>query len=164
METVSNRHQEQAWNGYEGRHWADHQARYDAINSGFNQVLLDPVRPGDRVLDVGCGTGQLTRLAARRSATGHALGVDLSAPMLDRAVASAADEGVHNVGFVRADAQVRPFPADAFDVLLSRFGVMFFADPVAAFANLRRALRPYQTPDGVRLDTAARLVTARRPG
>ncbi|SCF27263.1 Methyltransferase domain-containing protein [Micromonospora viridifaciens] len=140
--TIVNEHQEQAWNGYEGRHWAAHQARYDAINSGFNEVLLDAVGPGDGVLDLGCGNGQLTRLAARRSGAGHAVGVDLSAPMLDRARASAADEGVDNVDFVRADAQVHPFPPAAFDVALSRFGVMFFADPVAAFANVRRALRP----------------------
>ncbi|MEU2613481.1 methyltransferase domain-containing protein [Micromonospora sp. NPDC007271] len=140
--TIVNEHQEQAWNGYEGRHWAAHQTRYDAINSGFNEALLDAVGPGDRVLDLGCGNGQLTRLAARRSGTGHAVGVDLSAPMLDRARASAADEGVENVDFVRADAQVHPFPPAAFDVALSRFGVMFYADPVAAFANVRRALRP----------------------
>ncbi|MCW3817502.1 methyltransferase domain-containing protein [Micromonospora sp. DR5-3] len=142
MGTIVNEHQEQAWNGYEGRHWAAHQARYDAINIGFNELLLAAVRPGDRVLDIGCGNGQLTRLAARRSGTGHAFGIDLSAPMLERARASAADEGVDNVDFVRADAQVHPFPAAGFHVALSRFGVMFFADPVAAFANVRRALRP----------------------
>ncbi|MEO3778663.1 methyltransferase domain-containing protein [Micromonospora sp. B11E3] len=139
---IVNSHQSQAWNGYEGRHWADHQARYDAVNSGFNEALLAAVRPGDRVLDVGCGTGQLTRLAARRAGDGHALGVDLSAPMLDRAAASAEREGVANVRFVRGDAQVHPFAAGSFDVALSRFGVMFFADPVAAFGNVGRALRP----------------------
>ncbi|MFE9693338.1 class I SAM-dependent methyltransferase [Micromonospora sp. NPDC005806] len=142
MGTVLNEHQEQAWNGYEGRHWAEHQARYDAINSGYNEALLAGVRPGDRVLDIGCGNGQLTRLAARSSGTGRAVGVDLSAPMLDRARASAAAEGVDNVEFVRADAQIHPFPDAGFDLALSRFGVMFFADPVAAFANVRRALRP----------------------
>ncbi|MEU8262123.1 methyltransferase domain-containing protein [Micromonospora sp. NPDC048999] len=142
MATTGNEHQDQAWNGYEGRHWATHQARYDAINSGFNDVLLAAVGPGDRALDLGCGNGQLTRLAARRSGAGHAVGVDLSAPMLDRARASAAEEGVANVEFVRGDAQVHPFPPDGFDVALSRFGVMFFADPVAAFVNVGRALRP----------------------
>ncbi|GAA4570633.1 class I SAM-dependent methyltransferase [Micromonospora coerulea] len=141
METIVNTHQERAWNDYEGRHWAEHQTRYDGVNSGFNPPLLAAVRPGDRVLDIGCGNGQITRLAAR-AADGHAVGVDLSAPMLDRARASAAAEGVTKVEFVRADAQVHPFPAAAFDVALSRFGVMFFADPVAAFANIGRALRP----------------------
>ncbi|MFD1152068.1 class I SAM-dependent methyltransferase, partial [Saccharothrix hoggarensis] len=72
----------------------------------------------------------------------HATGVDLSAPMLARARASADREGVGNVAFERGDAQVHPFPPHAFDVALSRFGVMFFADPVAAFANIRGALRP----------------------
>ena len=142
MSTVVNQHQSEAWNGYEGRHWADHDDRYDAVNSGFNEPLLAAVRPGDRVLDVGCGNGQLTRLAAGRAAGGRAVGVDLSAPMLDRARNRAAAEGVPNVEFVRGDAQVHPFPADTFDVALSRFGVMFFADPVAAFDNVQRALRP----------------------
>ncbi|MDH6461365.1 SAM-dependent methyltransferase [Micromonospora sp. A200] len=142
METVVNSHQAQAWNGYEGRHWARHHDRYDAVNAGFNAPLLAGVRPGDRVLDVGCGNGQLTRLAARRAGDGHAVGIDLSAPMLDRARAGAAAEQVGNVRFIQGDAQVHPLPDAAFDVVLSRFGVMFFADPVAAFGNLARALRP----------------------
>jgi SAM-dependent methyltransferase len=141
METVVNTGQAEAWNGYEGRHWAEHQARYDAVNSGFNDAVLAAVRPGDRILDIGCGNGQLTRFAARRSSDGHAVGVDLSAPMLDRARASAAEEGVANVEFLRADAQAYPFPAAGFDVALSRFGVMFFADPVVAFGNLRSAVQ-----------------------
>ncbi|MEH0841543.1 class I SAM-dependent methyltransferase [Micromonospora sp. CPCC 205711] len=142
MTTVVNDHQAAAWNGYEGRHWATHQDRYDAVNSGFNAPLLDAVAPGDRVLDVGCGNGQLTRLAARRAGAGHAVGIDLSAPMLDRARASATAERVSNVHFVQGDAQVHPFPPGSFDVALSRFGVMFFADPVAAFRGIGRALRP----------------------
>ncbi|MEV0808033.1 methyltransferase domain-containing protein [Micromonospora sp. NPDC050200] len=142
MEVVVNKHQAQAWNGYEGRHWAQHHDRYDAVNAGFNAPLLAYVRPGDRVLDVGCGNGQLTRLAARRAGDGHAAGIDLSAPMLDRARAGAAEGQVDNVRFIRGDAQVHPLPDAAFDVVLSRFGVMFFADPVAAFGNLARALRP----------------------
>ncbi|SCG68793.1 Ubiquinone/menaquinone biosynthesis C-methylase UbiE [Micromonospora halophytica] len=142
MGIIVNTHQEQAWNGYEGQHWADHHDRYDAVNAGFNAPLLAYVGPGDRVLDVGCGNGQLTRLAARRAGDGHAVGLDLSAPMLDRARSSAAEEGVDNVRFVQGDAQVHPLPDAGFDVVLSRFGVMFFADPVAAFGNLARALRP----------------------
>ncbi|RKN39380.1 class I SAM-dependent methyltransferase [Micromonospora endolithica] len=137
---IVNEHQAQAWNGYEGRHWADHQDRYDAVNGGFNAVLLDAVRPGDRVLDLGCGTGHLTRSAARRAGT--ALGIDLSTPMLERARASATAERVSNVRFVQGDAQVHPFEPASVDVALSRFGVMFFADPVAAFTNVGRAVRP----------------------
>ncbi|MFC0509276.1 class I SAM-dependent methyltransferase [Micromonospora costi] len=137
---IVNDRQAQAWNGYEGRHWAEHHDRYDAVNAGFNAVLLRHVRPGDRVLDVGCGTGQLTRLAA--GLCREAVGIDLSAPMLERARATAEADGVSNVRFVRGDAQVHPFPAATFDVALSRFGVMFFADPVAAFTTVGAALRP----------------------
>ncbi|MEQ4723874.1 class I SAM-dependent methyltransferase [Nonomuraea sp. B19D2] len=138
--TIVNTHQAEAWNGYEGNHWADHHDRYDAVNSGFNDYLLQSVRDGDRMLDVGCGNGQVSRLAARRA--GHVTGVDLSAPMLGRARAAAADEGVVNIDFEQGDAQVHPFPADSYDLAISRFGIMFFADPVAAFANIARALRP----------------------
>ena len=144
MHPVVNTDQSEAWNGYEGNHWAEHQERYDAVNSGFNPPLLAAAAIGetDRVLDIGCGNGQLTRLAARRAARGQATGIDLSAPMLARARASAVDEGVANVTFVRGDAQVYPFTVDSYDVAVSRFGIMFFSDPVAAFANIGRTLRP----------------------
>lgn len=144
MAGIVNTAQAQAWNGYEGRHWAAHQDRYDAVNSGFNGFLLDAAVIGerDRVLDVGCGNGQLTRLAARQARLGHARGVDLSGPMLAKARARAEAESISNVSFEQGDVQVHPFPEGAFDVALSRFGVMFFADPVAAFANIGRALRP----------------------
>ncbi|GGX80646.1 class I SAM-dependent methyltransferase [Streptomyces fructofermentans] len=139
---IVNTHQAEAWNGYEGTHWADHQSRYDNLNDAANEPLLSAARvgPTDAVLDIGCGNGHLTRLAARRGA--RALGVDLSAPMLERARASAEEEGIAQVSFVRGDAQVHPFAEAEFDVALSRFGVMFFADPVAAFANVGRSLRP----------------------
>jgi SAM-dependent methyltransferase len=147
MEIV-NTHQAEAWNGYEGEHWAERYDRYDAMNSGFNGFLLDgaAIGPRDRVLDIGCGNGQVTRLAAGRASLGGATGVDLSGPMLGRARSLAEKEGVANVTFERGDAQVHPFPDAGFDVAVSRFGVMFFADPVAAFGNVRRALR-----DGGRL-------------
>lgn len=138
METI-NTGQAEAWNGYEGRHWADHHDRYNAINLEFNPAVLDLIGPGDRVLDIGCGAGQLTRLAAMRG--GGAMGLDLSEPMLDRARAVAAEEGIDNVTFVQGDAQVFTFTRE-FDVAVSRFGIMFFADPVAAFANIGTALRP----------------------
>jgi SAM-dependent methyltransferase len=139
--SIVNTAQAEAWNGYEGGHWAAHQDRYDAVNSGFNDHLLAAAAIGDqdRVLDVGCGNGQVTRLAARRAQS--AAGLDLSAPMLARARATAAAEGVANVTFEQGDAQIHPFPPGAYDVALSRFGIMFFADPVAAFANIGRALR-----------------------
>ncbi|MFF1354219.1 class I SAM-dependent methyltransferase [Streptomyces sp. NPDC058297] len=145
MPHIVNVDQSQAWNGYEGEHWARNQDRWDAVNGGFDQPLLDAaaVRAGERVLDVGCGAGATTRLAARQAGPdGRALGVDLSGPMLARAEEAARQEGAVGAGFEQGDAQVHPFPAGGFDVAISRFGVMFFADPVAAFANVRRALRP----------------------
>jgi SAM-dependent methyltransferase len=140
--SVVNQAQSDAWNGYEGRHWAGHRERYDALHQDANEPLLDAVglRAGHRVLDIGCGTGQLTRRAAARGAVG--LGLDLSAPMLKAAADAAAEAGLETLSFVRGDAQVHPFDAAAFDAAVSRFGVMLFADPVAAFANIRRALRP----------------------
>ncbi|WP_103353110.1 class I SAM-dependent methyltransferase [Amycolatopsis sp. CA-128772] len=138
MTGIVNTAQAAAWNGYEGEHWATHADRYDAVNSGFNGYLLDRVEADDRVLDIGCGNGQLTRLAAARARS--AVGVDLSGPMLAAARARAAE--VPNVTFEQGDVQVHPFADGGFDLAVSRFGVMFFADPVAAFANVRRALTP----------------------
>lgn len=98
--------------------------------------------PADRVLDIGCDNGQTTRDAARRAARGLAVGIDLSARLLDNARRLAAEEGVANATFVQGDAQVHPFAGAPFDVVVSRTGTMFFGDPVAAFANLAAALRP----------------------
>jgi SAM-dependent methyltransferase len=100
------------------------------------------IRADDRVLDIGCGTGRTTRDAARSAGKGSALGVDLSASMIERARELARVEGVDNVAFEQGDAQVHRFPEDGFDLAISRFGTMFFEDPVAAFANIAVALRP----------------------
>ncbi|MEN3357721.1 MAG: hypothetical protein V7637_1703 [Mycobacteriales bacterium] len=100
------------------------------------------VGPHDRVLDIGCGTGRTTRDAARTAQAGSALGVDISAAAIARARDLARAEGLHNVTFERADAQLHRFPQERFDLAVSRFGTMFFDDPVAAFANIGRALRP----------------------
>jgi ubiquinone/menaquinone biosynthesis C-methylase UbiE len=100
------------------------------------------VGPGDHVLDIGCGAGQSTREAARAAVQGSALGVDLSAPLLDRARRLADAEGLHNVSFQHGDAEADPFPPARFDLCISRFGTMFFSDPVAAFTNIGRAMRP----------------------
>jgi SAM-dependent methyltransferase len=99
--------------------------------------------PGQRVVDLGCGPGRTTlELAARVGPGGQAVGVDISAEMLARGRERAARLGAGNVEFVHADAQVHDFGQARFDAAYSRFGVMFFSDPVAAFANVRRALRP----------------------
>jgi len=130
------------WNGPEGQHWADYDTTFDAMLGPFVEPLLDAaaITAGDHVLDVGCGNGATSRAAARHAANGRVVGIDISGPMLERARARAADDGVTNIEFVQADAQDHTFTAD-FDVMISRFGVMFFADPVAAFSNLRGALR-----------------------
>lgn len=145
MEHIVNTGQAQAWNGLEGRHWASHQDRWDAVNDGFNKLLLDAaaLAHNAQVLDIGCGAGRTTRLAARLAPAGRAVGLDLSGPMLDRARATARDEGVANAEFLQGDAQVHPLSPDTFDAAISRYGVMFFADPSAAFANLGRALRSH---------------------
>lgn len=117
---------------------------YDAELRRHNEHLraAADVHPGDRVLDVGCGTGLTTRQAARAAANGSALGVDVSAPMLDRARQLSADEGLKNVSFELGDAQTHPFPSAHFDLCISRFGTMFFTDPQVAFTNIGQALRP----------------------
>lgn len=143
MAHIVNTEQEQAWNGYEGAHWARHQDRWDAVNEGFNDILLTAAAIGrtDAVLDIGCGAGATTRLAARHAEEGRATGVDLSRPMLERARASAHAEHIGNVTFEHGDAQVHPLAGRGFDVAVSRFGVMFFGDPAAAFANIGSGLR-----------------------
>ncbi|WP_324786973.1 class I SAM-dependent methyltransferase [Streptomyces sp. H51] len=144
MQDIVNTEQAQAWNGSEGVHWARNQDRWNAVNEGFDEPLLDAAGiTGDhRTLDLGCGSGQTTRRAALRAPRGRALGLDLSGPMLAEARARAAREGVANVSFTQGDAQAYPFEAGAFDAAISRYGVMFFADPVAAFGNVAKALRP----------------------
>ncbi len=141
---IVNTDQAAAWDGDEGAHWVAHQDRYDAMTGAFTDRLLEAaaLASTDRVLDVGCGCGQTTRLAAQRTPGGFALGIDLSSAMLERARALAVRDGIDNAHFDRGDAQVYPFVSEGFDVAISRFGVMFFADAVAAFANIRGALRP----------------------
>ena len=117
---------------------------YDAELRHHHERLLAAadVRPGERVLDIGCSGGQATRAAARLAAPAHVLGVDLSDEQLARARQRTAEERVANVAFQRGDAEVFPFPPASFDLIISRFGTMFFADPQAAFRNLARAARP----------------------
>jgi SAM-dependent methyltransferase len=116
---------------------------YDAELRLHNEVLhrACDIQINDHVLDIGCGTGQTTRQVARTAQAGSALGVDISAPAIDRARELARAEAIGNVTFERADAQVHRFPPERFDLAISRFGTMFFGDPGAAFANIGRALR-----------------------
>jgi len=131
------------WNGPNGQRWTDRQAVQDVLLAPVSQILMDRVaaKVGNRIVDVGCGCGATSIAMAERVAPGgFVLGVDISAPMLARA-RQLAPSGLP-VDFVLADATVYPFDPGSFDMVVSRFGVMFFAEPVVSFANLRRALRP----------------------
>jgi SAM-dependent methyltransferase len=140
----SNVGQRQAWDGDEGAFWAANADRYDRAVAAYDRPLLEVAAIGaaDRVLDIGCGNGRTTIDAARAATHGSALGVDLSSAMLDVARRRAELQGVVNVSFVCADAQVHPFEPVSFDVAVSRTGAMFFGDHHAAFANIAAALRP----------------------
>jgi SAM-dependent methyltransferase len=140
----SNAEQARAWDGDEGAYWAANAERFDEAVAAYQRPFLEAAGIGatDWVLDIGCGTGQTTRDAARRAVSGSALGVDLSAQMIALARQLVAAEGVTNARFEQADAQIYPFAAASFDVAISRTGAMFFGDPAAGFRNIARALRP----------------------
>jgi SAM-dependent methyltransferase len=133
------------WNEVAGPRWVGLGGVQEARNIEVATMLLEAAAPaaGERVLDIGCGTGAtLIPFAHSVAAGGHATGVDISEPMLSRARQRVAEEGLNNVTLVLADAQVHRFEPDSVDLLTSRFGVMFFADPAAAFRNLFGTLRP----------------------
>jgi SAM-dependent methyltransferase len=135
--------QAEDWNGASGRHFIEQRERHERMRGRLTARLLAGARiqDGETVLDIGCGCGDTTILAARATRSGHALGADLSRIQIAEARRLAASAGVTNARFEVADVQVHPFQAGAFDLVLSNFGVMFFDDPAAAFGNLRRALR-----------------------
>jgi SAM-dependent methyltransferase len=142
--TIANVDMAAAWDGDEGTDWARDWERYDLGVRCHHARLMEAaaISRTERVLDVGCGNGQTTRDAARSAADGSAFGVDLSSGMVARAREVARQENLTNVSFERADAQVHPFEPASHDVVISRFGAMFFGDPVAAFTNIARGLRP----------------------
>jgi SAM-dependent methyltransferase len=139
----SNAEQLKAWDGDEGAYWAAHPLHFDRSLAAYHGAFMDAalLRPNDRVLDVGCGNGQLARDAARLATEGSVLGVDLSSAMLDVARRQTRSEGLTNVEFAQADVQVHPFEPASYDVVLGRTVAMFFGDKPAAFRNLARALR-----------------------
>jgi SAM-dependent methyltransferase len=143
MKANANQEQAALWNGASGETWVNAQALLDASFVNFETLLVDEVaRTGARrVLDVGCGSGATTLAIARHLGAAGATGIDISAPLIELARARAARERVP-AEFVLADAQTHEFADPGHDLAVSRFGVMFFEDPVAAFANLRAALRP----------------------
>lgn len=131
------------WNEGAGQTWAELQSPMDRQLEPLGRAAMAALAPraGERILDIGCGSGATTVMLAEAVApNGEAVGVDISRPMLD--VARRRAEGVTGVSFREADAQAAAFEPASFDAAYSRFGVMFFADPLEAFANIRRALRP----------------------
>jgi ubiquinone/menaquinone biosynthesis C-methylase UbiE len=131
------------WNGPGGQRWADRQQAQDILLTPVADILIDraETKAGEGVVDVGCGSGAISiALAQKVGPSGHVLGIDISGPMLARA-RQIAPAGLP-VDFALADATVYPFEPKSFDLLASRFGVMFFAEPARSFANMCKALRP----------------------
>ena len=133
------------WNSEATHRWVTEQAQIDRLFAGVTEAALAAAapKPGEHVLDIGCGTGTtLLRLAAAVGPSGRALGVDISEQQLTLARRRIAEAGTAQASVVLHDAATYQFPAAGFDLAFTRFGVMFFADPVAAFTNIRRALKP----------------------
>ena len=139
----ANREQADYWNGAAGQSWIRRQEMQDSIFADLTRRLIEiaALAPGERALDIGCGCGDTTlALAKAAGPTGGALGADISDPMIERARARAAEQG-SKAEFLFADATEHDFSALGADVLTSRFGVMFFADPTRSFSNIRRGLK-----------------------
>ena len=145
MTEANNAAMDDFWNGDGGHTWMSFEDRLEASLSplGNSAIAAAKIQTDDQVLDVGCGCDGTSISMAQQVGTGGAVhGVDISRPLLQRATANARTANVHNVAFTAADAQVYTFEANRYDVVFSRFGVMFFDDPIAAFTNLWRALKP----------------------
>lgn len=143
MSQPPNAQQVAYWNEQAGPTWVDMVDPLDRQLAPLGRAAMRALalQPGEAVLDVGCGAGATTlELAEQIGAAGRATGVDISRPLLETARGRA--EQLANVEFLEADGQSHPFPVAGYDALFSRFGVMFFSEPTAAFANLRRALKP----------------------
>jgi SAM-dependent methyltransferase len=143
MKTAAELAAEQAayWNGPGGEGWLAAYQRIQRAIGDIGDVGLAAAAPqhGEHVIDIGCGTGDTTAALARAvGLTGHVLGVDISEPL----ITAARSQRLDNATFVVGDAATHPFQAGHYELVFSRFGVMFFADPVAAFRNIRRALKP----------------------
>ena len=145
MTAGPNREQIKNWDGPGGEHWVAEAARYDRMNALFGDRIIEAAapQPGEIFLDVGCGNGGLAlAIADLVGQDGAVVGIDISGPMLAKAEQRAEEARITNVTFAKGDAQVHPLADQSFDAVVSRFGIMFFEDPVAAFANLFHALKP----------------------
>jgi len=135
----------EAWQDASGQKWARQQERTDAQLGPLGLLAIQALdaRGGERVLDVGCGAGQtLLQLAERVAPDGWVTGLDVSGPLVEQARQRVTRTGQDRIDVVLGDAETMRLPPPAYDALFSRFGVMFFQDPAAAFANLAAALRP----------------------
>ncbi len=141
----ANAGQEAYWNSAVGERWALHQESLDYLHQAITERLVELAGPtaGEKVLDVGCGAGATSMaFAAAVGSTGSVLGIDISRTLLDCAEERRKEAGLERIQYVLTDAQTHPFAEGEFNLIGSRFGVMFFSDPVAAFRNLLSALRP----------------------
>ncbi|HTM74931.1 MAG TPA: class I SAM-dependent methyltransferase [Pseudolabrys sp.] len=162
----SNAREVQYWNSAHTRAWADEHETIDRLFAGLTQIALDYAapKPGERVIDIGCGSGTtVLEVAGRVGPTGYVLGADVSKPSVEKARERIATAGVHQAEIMLCDVSTHTFPANSFDLVFSRFGVMFFADPVATFAKIRKAMKSdgrlalavFRTPQENKWATAA---------
>jgi SAM-dependent methyltransferase len=132
------------WSSASGYQWIAQETFLDAALATILDRLLEraDIRPKENLLDVGCGTGASTLAAAAKTGPkGHVTGLDIAEQLLDRARKRSDDAGLRNTSFILGDAQTYPFDTESFDAIISRFGLMFFNDPVAAFGNMARGLK-----------------------
>jgi cyclopropane fatty-acyl-phospholipid synthase-like methyltransferase len=133
------------WNSAHTRAWAEEHEAIDRLFAGLTQVALDLAAPqgGERVIDIGCGSGTtVLELASRVGSSGYVLGADVSKPSVEKARERIAAAGVRQAEITLCDVSTHIFPVNSFDLVFSRFGVMFFAEPVATFTNIRKAMKP----------------------
>ncbi len=142
--STSNADQSDFWNSEPGQNWVKFAADLDEIHRNVTDLLLEAseATDGERIADIGCGAGASTfALAVRAGPSGHVTGIDVSAPLLQLAKDRKANLNIPNTSFLLADAQDHVFPPEEFDLVASRFGLMFFADPEVAFKNIAGAVR-----------------------